>query len=149
MLALLVNLNQMIPKLLIAFSACIVLVLGALHLVYTFWGTKLTPRDPALQVSMKKTSPVITDEITMWQALTGVNATHSLFLILFGLIYGYLALAHADLLFGSRFLLGVGVTMLVALLILCRLYFFSIPFAGVSASVVCFVAGIVIEKLKA
>jgi len=33
-------------------SASIILALGVLHLVYTFWGPKLTPRDPALQVSM-------------------------------------------------------------------------------------------------
>jgi hypothetical protein len=32
------------------FSASIVLTLGILHLVSTFWGPSLTPRDPALEI---------------------------------------------------------------------------------------------------
>ena len=55
-------------------SASIILTLGVLHLVYTFWGPKLKPRDPALQVSMSQVSPVITKETTMWRAWVGVNA---------------------------------------------------------------------------
>jgi hypothetical protein len=35
-------------------SASIMLTLGVLHLVYTFWGPKLTPRDRALQISMSQ-----------------------------------------------------------------------------------------------
>jgi hypothetical protein len=38
----------------------------------------------------------------------GFNASHSMGLILFGLVFGYLALAHRQLLFQSPFLLVVG-----------------------------------------
>jgi hypothetical protein len=53
----------------------------------------------------------------------GFNASHSMGLILFGLIYGYLALAHGQLLFRSPFLLVVGLAMLCGLVALCKVYF--------------------------
>jgi len=46
-------------KILMALSASIIFSLGVVHLVYTFWGPMLTPRDPALQISMSQISPVI------------------------------------------------------------------------------------------
>ena len=79
-------------KILMVLSASIVLTLGVVHLVYTFWGPKLTPRDPALQISMSQISPVITKETTMWRAWVGFNASHSMGAILFGLVFGFLAL---------------------------------------------------------
>src|ERR1700679_2493592 len=108
-------------RILMVFSASIVLTLGALHFVYTFWGPSLTPRDPALQISMSQSSPVITKETTMWRCWVGFNASHSMGLILFGSVFGYLALAHGRLLFQSPFLLVVGLAMLGV--VLCKLYF--------------------------
>ena len=52
-------------KVLMVLSASITFTLGVVHLVYTFWGTNLTPRDPALQISMSQIAPVITKETTM------------------------------------------------------------------------------------
>src|ERR1035438_1445364 len=95
-------------RLLMGLNASIPLTLGAMHLGYTFWGTSLAPRDPALQVSMSRISPVLTKETTMWRCWMGFNASHSMALILFGLIYGYVALAHDQLLFRSPFLLQIG-----------------------------------------
>ena len=129
------------------FSAGVILTLGILHLVYTFWGPKLRPRDPALQVSMSKISPVITKETTMWRAWVGFNASHSMGAILFGLIYGYLAIAQSQLLFQSPFLLIVGLTMLVGLFALGKIYWFSVPFTGISISLVCYAASIVASRV--
>src|SRR6187431_2111842 len=108
----------MTGRILVALSSAILLALGVIHLAYTFSGTKLTPTDTAVQARMAETSPVISKEITMWQAWIGFNATHSMFLILFGLIYGYLALAQSELLFRSPYLMIVGAAMLLSLLAL-------------------------------
>jgi hypothetical protein len=97
-------------------SASISFTLGVVHLVYTFWGPLLTPRDPALQISMSQIAPVLTKETTMWRCWVGFNVSHSMGLILFGLVFGFLALAHGQLLFHSAFLLVVGLAMLVVLL---------------------------------
>ena len=75
-------------KLLMVLSAIISFTFGVMHLFYTFRGPMLTPRDPALQVSMSQIAPVITNETTMWRCWVGFNASHSLGLILFGLVFG-------------------------------------------------------------
>jgi hypothetical protein len=134
-------------KILMVLSASIILTLGVFHLVYTFYGSNLTPRDPALQISMSQISPVITNETTMWRCWVGFNATHSMGLILFGLVFGFLALAHGQILFHSRFLLVVGLAMLGSLVVVCKMYFFSGPLTGVSISLACYVASIVLSRI--
>jgi hypothetical protein len=127
-------------------SASISFTLGIVHFVYTFWGPNLTPRDPALEISMSQISPVITKETTMWRAWVGFNATHSMALILFGLIFGFLALAHSELLFRSPFLLVVGLATLGGLVVLCKVYFFRAPLIGVCVSLACYVASIALSR---
>ena len=133
-------------KILMVLSASIIFTLGVIHLVYTFWGTKLAPRDLTLQISMSQISPVITKETTMWRCWLGFNASHSMGLILFGLVFGFLALAHPQLLFRSSFLLIVGLATLGGFVVLSRVYFFSVPFAGVSISLACYVASIALSR---
>jgi hypothetical protein len=128
-------------------SASIALTLGVIHLIYTFWGPKLKPRDPTLQISMSQISPVITKETTMWRCWVGFNTSHSMGLILFSLVFDFLALAHVQLLFRSPFLIVVGLAMLGGLVVLCKVYFFSVPLIGVSASLACYVVSIALSRL--
>ena len=134
-------------KILMVLSASIVLTLGVVHLVYTFWGANLTPRDPALQISMSQIAPVITNETTMWRCWVGFNARHSMGLILFGLVFSFLALAHGQLLFQSPFLLVVGLAMLGGLVVVCKIYFFSAPLTSVSISLACYVVSIAVSRV--
>ena len=136
----------MAAKLLMVLSAGIIFTLGAIHLIYTFYGLQLTPRDPALQISMSQVSPVISKETTMWRCWVGFNATHSMALLLFGLVFGFLALAHGEVLFHSPFLLVVGLAMLAGLVVLCKLFFFRVPLIGVSIALVCYVASVAILR---
>ena len=135
-------------KILMVLSASIIFTLGVVHFAYTFWGPKLTPRDPTLQVSMSQVSPVITKETTMWRAWVGFNASHSMGLILFGVVFGFLALAHGQLLFRSPFLLVVGLAFLVGFVVLCKVYFFRVPLMGISISLACYVASIALSRAK-
>jgi hypothetical protein len=132
-------------RILMVLSASIIFTLGVVHLVYTFWGPKLTPRDPVLQISMSQISPVITKETTIWRCWMGFNASHSMGLILFGLVFGYLAMAHGQLLFQSPFLLVVGLAMLGGLVVLCKVYFFSGPLIGVCISLACYLASMALS----
>jgi hypothetical protein len=126
-------------------SAAILLILGSLHLIYTFHGNKLTPRDPALLLRMQDTQPVITRHTTMWKAWVGFNASHSMGAMLFGLVYGYLAMAHTAILFGSPFLLGVGLLMLGGFLALGLRYWFRIPIAGTAIALGCYLSAIALS----
>jgi hypothetical protein len=132
------SLNALAPYLL-AGSAAIPLVLGALHLIYTFRGPKLLPRDAALQQRMSEITPVITREMSMWKAWIGFNASHSFGAIQFGVVYGYLSLAHPSFLFGSAFLLVFGLVLLLGYTFIAKRYWFSIPFRGILVSLLLYV----------
>jgi hypothetical protein len=132
----------LIADILMIASAGIILTLGVIHLVYTFWGNKLTPRDPALQIRMTEISPVLTRETTMWKAWIGFNASHSYGAILFGLTYGYLVVAQREVLFNSPFFLVVGFAMLAGWLFVGKFYWFSVPFRGICIALVCYVFSI-------
>lgn len=77
---------------LIAASAGIVFALSSIHLCYTFFGNAFSPRDGKLKMRIKAVSPLLTREITMWNAWIGFNASHSLGAMLFDALYAYLAL---------------------------------------------------------
>jgi hypothetical protein len=138
---------NIIAPLLVAASAGIALLLGLLHLLYTFWGPKLLPRDRELQTRMQEVSPVITRETTMWKGWIGFNASHSCAILLFGTVYGYLALAHSEFLFRSVFLLTVGLIFLLGYIILAKKYFFSRPLAGVLLATVFYVLGLIVSRI--
>jgi len=133
------------PQVLVASSSFILLFLGSVHLLYTFRGTKLHPRDHAVQSAMAGDSPVLTHQTTMWRAWIGFNASHSYGAMLFGLVYGYLALFQPAVLFGSAFLITVALAFLAGLLVLAKAYWFSIPYRGVLLSISLFVAALVLR----
>jgi len=128
---------------LIAASAAVLGTLGSLHLLYTYHGNKLDPRDPAVREAMQRTTPVITRQTSVWRATKGFNASHSLGIIAFALVYGYLALWRSDVLGGSLFLLALGMAVLLAYL--ARRYFFSVPFRGVAIACVLYASGWVLS----
>jgi hypothetical protein len=133
-----------LPPLLIACSAAIIMVLGVIHLVYTFYGAKLLPRDRDLIARMQEVSPVISSETTMWKAWVGFNASHSYGAILFGAVYGYLSVVHSAFLFQSMFLLSLGLLLLGGYAFLGKRYWFSVPFRCILLATVLYVIALVI-----
>ena len=78
----------MVAQRMVLASAGIALALGVLHLVSTFSGPALLPRDAALQARMREVSPVISRDTTMWRAWIGFNASDGMGAVLFGRVYG-------------------------------------------------------------
>ena len=131
--------------LLIAGSAAIIMLLGLIHLLYTFYGPKLLPRDRDLKARMQEVSLVITRETTMWKAWVGFNASHSYGALLFGAVYGYLSLAHSAFLFQSAFLLSLGLLLLGGYAFLAKRYWFSVPFRAILLATVFYVIALIIN----
>lgn len=129
-------------SLLILCSASIILLLGLVHLLYTFTGRRLHPRDAALETQMRAAHPLLTRRTTMWKAWVGFNASHSFGAILFGLVYGYLALLHGAFLFRSPFLLGLGLLLLGGYVFLGWRYWFSVPFRSIVVATLCYLAAL-------
>ncbi len=131
---------------LIAASAGIIFLLGVIHLVYTFVGPRLHPRDIALTAQMKQVSPNITTHTSMWCAWLGFNASHSLGAMLFGATYVFLATNHPQLLMQSGFLLSQGLILLTAYLWLGARYWFSVPFRSIAVSTVLYVSALIAAR---
>jgi len=136
-----------IARVFIGASSAIMVLLGSIHLLYTFWGNKLTPRDPAVQAAMNTVHMVLTRETTVWRAWIGFNASHSICAAFFGLVFGFFAIAHPELLFRSIYLQLLGLAVLLSFVVLAKLYWFSVPLLGVSIAFGCYLAGLVSARL--
>ena len=131
----------MLPQILISTSAAITLLVGAVHLYATFFGPLLRPRDPLLEGQMKQVSPVVTNQITMWNGWIAFNANQSLGLLLFGVLYSYLSIFQFQVLLETEFLLLVGAVFLVGVLVVAKYYLFVRPVRAFGISFVLYVVG--------
>lgn len=127
-------------QVLILGSALIALGLGLGHMM-TFLAGALDPRDASLRQRLQEVSPVISRDLTMWQAYIGFNASHSVGALLFGFVYGYLALAQPSVLFGSRFLAATGFVTLAVYVLLAWRYWFRLPLLGTALALLLYAGG--------
>lgn len=134
----------MTETVLIVVSGSIVVLLGTAHLALTYRGPKLMPRDRELVERMRETHLVITTQTTVERAWIGFNASHGMGAIVFGFTYSYLALAHPEVFFTSIPLQSFGFAVLMAYLVLAKLYWFTTPLAGVGVSLLCYASAIVL-----
>ncbi len=128
---------------LVAAGGVIIFLLGLVHLVYTFRGPKLHPREAELEDRMKAVSPVMSHQTTMWKAWTGLNASHGMGAMLFGLIYSYLPMHHGAFFFGLWFLPLLGAVFLAGYVFLARRYWFSVPYRCILLAAVLYAAGLI------
>ena len=135
------------PTLLIVVSGSIIALLGLGHLILTYRGPKLLPRDRDLVQRMQDVHLVITTQTTLWRAWIGFNVSHSLGAMLFGFVYTYLAVAYPEVLFASVPLQLCGLVLLVWFLVLARLYWFSSPLIGIGLSLLCYICGMALNWL--
>jgi hypothetical protein len=133
----------MIAGALIAASGAVVFALGLLHLVFTFHGPKLLPRDPTLRGHMEHSTLVLTRQTSVWKAWIGFNASHSLGAMLYGVVYAHLALVHPAVLLHSPVLLTIGAALLLSYSWLGCRYWFSVPFRGLVLALLLYAAGVV------
>lgn len=136
--------NLPLSSWLMAASAITVLTLGLLHLVFTFHGRRFDPRDDAVRLGMQQTTPRLTRETTMWKAWIGFNVSHSYGALLFGLVWGWLALRQPVLLAQSSFLQWLGLSLLAAYTHLGWRYWFSIPFRGIVLDLLLYVTALLL-----
>lgn len=132
---------MLISPILIVASAAAVGLLGCVHLLFTFSGNRFDPRDAALTEALQVVSPVISRQTTMARAAKGFHASHSLGAVVFGLVWGYLALVQWPLLQQSPFLLALGMAVLLAYLALAQRFWFSVPLRGIAMANVLYAVG--------
>jgi len=126
---------------LVALSAIVIVFLGVVHVYYTVATNKFEPRDTDLKGRLEAVSPVLSRHMTMWKAWIGFNLSHSLGLLFFGAVYGYLAIFRFSVLQHSTLLLVIGALVLSVYAILSKLYWFSGAFRGIALALVFYLAG--------
>ncbi len=118
------------------------IILGSIHLIYTCFTDKFSPRNPVIEKEMKVSSPVLTEETTMWKAWIGFNASHSLGAIYFGLTNFFLACNYSPVLYSPFFVL-LNFGTVVFYFWLAIKYWFSVPLTGIFIALVLFTISVV------
>lgn len=138
------SLETTMENLLLILGVSILAVLGAIHLLYTFFTDKFSPYDPKLKDGMQGTTPKLTKETTMWRAWIGFNASHSLGAMLLGAFYLPLLNNHFQVITHSAWLSILPSIVSFAYLLLAKKYWFNVPFFGVLISLLCFLGFIIL-----
>jgi len=76
------------------------------------------------------------------ESLDRFHVSHSMGLMLFGLIHGYLTVSRWEVLLRSHFLAGLGLLVLVGYVVLARVFWFKAPLIGVSLATLFYLAGL-------
>ena len=131
-------------QILLIIGASIFGVLGAAHLIYTFFTNKFEAHDSSVTEAMKGTSPILTKETSIWDAWVGFNASHSLGAMLVAAVYIPLTTSHFNIIQQSVWFSFLPTLVGLSYLVLAKKYWFRIPFFGVLISTLCFVGAAVL-----
>ena len=138
----------MTAKYLWATGSGIFIVLGAIHLFYTFFTDKFSVRDRSVGEKMKSTYPVLTTGTTMWKAWLSFNASHSIGAIYFGGLNLLLAVVHFNWLSANPVLIIITNAVSLFYVFLGIRYWFNIPRTGAILAAICYLASTVIIMIK-
>ncbi|MEP7107370.1 MAG: hypothetical protein ABI760_05295 [Ferruginibacter sp.] len=119
------------------------IILGTIHLLYTFFTNKFSSRNKTVDEAMKSSFPVLTKQTTMWKAWRGFNASHSSGAIYIGLINLFAAIQYIDVLQNPLFL-SLNIVTVLFYLWLAKKYWFNTPFVCILIATCCFSAAVVL-----
>lgn len=138
----------MIAPALILAAAGIMALLGVGHLVMLYATSLLHPRDEAVRKQLEEATMSLTGATTMQRLWVGFNASHAVGAILFGGVFGYLAMVESGLLLDTPFLLVLGAIYIAAMLTLSRLYWFRTPSIAITTAGCLYLASVVLALLR-
>jgi hypothetical protein len=131
------------PLACIATSACVLGLLGVMHVALTLLTDQLQPSDPVL-VDRIRTAPMnISPTARFGASVKGFNLSHSMAALLFGAVYLPLTISEPTLLEGSRYLQALGAITLAAFSVLAWRYWFAAPLSGLLLATALYAAGLV------
>lgn len=129
-------------------GSVIIALLGLLHLRGTFFSNMFDTHNPKLGEEMKVSYPIISKDMTMWNAWISFNATHSVAAIFIGVINFYLALRHFDLLLHDHFFFLLSIAAMSFIVWLSIRYWFNTIRIGVAVVLICYVGSYVMVLVR-
>jgi len=138
----------MVAKYFWVFGSLILAVLGTIHLVFTFFTNKFSPRNGKLESEMKIESPILSRQTTMWNAWIGFNASHSSGVMFIGLINLYFAVNYFTFFQSDHFFFLFNIFTIVFYTWLAKKYWFKIPLTGITITLICFIISYILTVLN-
>ncbi|MFT5677249.1 MAG: hypothetical protein ACI808_003201 [Paraglaciecola sp.] len=129
----------------LALGCLIFILLGSIHWRSVLYTNKFEPEDNAILDMMKNNNSKITDQTSIWNGLTGFHISHSLGLIIFGVLYITLAIDNPDYLFSSIILKTYLLVLPVIYILLAQKYWFSLPRNGFIIGFVLIILSVVLS----
>ena len=129
----------MLAKYLWEIGSLILVILGAIHIFYTFFSNKFSSKNKNLISEMKSSSPILTKETTMWRAWIGFNASHSSGVIFIGILNFFLAIKYFTTFQSEHFFFIFNILTITFYVWLAKKFWFRIPFIGISLTFICYV----------
>jgi len=139
---------MIIAKYLWEIGSIIIVILGSIHLYYTFFTNKFSSRNERMMGEMKSSSPIITKETSMWKAWMGFNASHSSGAIFIGVINSYLAFQYFRVLQSDNFFFLFNILTIGFYVWLAKKYWFKIPFTGLLMTFICFIVSYILTMIN-
>ena len=130
------------------FGSIILIILGTIHLAYTFFTNKFSSKNKKVITEMKSSHPNLTKETTIWKAWIGFNASHSIGVIFIGIINLYLAFEYFSILQSDHFFFIFNILTISFFVWLAKLYWFKIPLIGTSITLICYMLSYSIILIK-
>ena len=120
------------------------LLLGTAHAMHTPSRPTdrkgLSPSDPSLAASMARSKILLTGRTDMWRAWVGFNLSHSLGVVLFGVLVLLVGRTSASFAYNAALFLPLVVVVSMAYLSLGAAYWFRTPIIGIGLSAFLFSA---------
>lgn len=129
----------MIAKYIWEFGSLIFILLGTIHLVYTFFTDKFSSKNNKVIIEMESSHPNLTKETTIWKAWIGFNASHSIGAMFIGVINFYLAYTYFSIFQSDHFFFIFNILTISLYVWLAKVYWFKIPLIGTSIALICFI----------
>lgn len=129
----------MAAKYLWIFGSLIFTFLGFIHVFFTFFTKKFSPRTKNLECEMKSTNLILTKQTTIWNAWIGFNASHSIGAIFIGIINIYLVGMSDSLMQTDHFYKLFNILTCGFYLWLAKKYWFKTPFIAILIAFICFI----------
>ena len=121
-------------------GSAIYIILGTLHLLYTFFTNKFDAKDKNTMELMKQTHPLLTKKLTMWNAWIGFNGSHSSGGIFLGGANIIMAIFYFEFLSAAwPLIILTDITSLFYVFHGVR-YWFNVPLRGIVIATICYIA---------
>ena len=138
----------MIAKDIWELGSLIFIILGSIHLLYTFLTDKFSSKNEKAVTEMKSSHPILTKETTIWKAWIGFNASHSIGAIFIGVMNIYVVSKFFTVLQNDIFFFTFNILTVGLYLWLAKNYWFRIPFFGILLTFICFLTSFILIQLK-